>query len=150
LQLGSVILNRLVLGPPLAAALVPTLAIEVAPPAVAGNAYFALREGPDDPFMYALAGFCALSVVAQLRFVPLFRRLPFAATFWAFTFSYTSVATFGLNWVARERPAGAEPIAWVVAGAATVFVAAIAVASARAVVAGRFFPGVPVTSEAPA
>ena len=38
--LGSIILNRLFFRPALPLALIPTLAIEVAPPVVAGNTYF--------------------------------------------------------------------------------------------------------------
>ena len=44
--LGSTILNRLFTRPPLPPALVPTMAIELGIPAVAGSAYFALA-GPD-------------------------------------------------------------------------------------------------------
>ncbi|HWF55409.1 MAG TPA: hypothetical protein VG223_12300 [Solirubrobacteraceae bacterium] len=46
--LGSLILARLVVGPALPAALSPTLAIEVAPPAVGGNAHLALSGGRFD------------------------------------------------------------------------------------------------------
>jgi tellurite resistance protein len=140
MQLGSLILNRLFLGPRMTTALVPTLAIEVAPPAVGGNAYFALHRGADDLVMYAFAGFCVLSVVVQLRFVPVFRSLPFAASFWGFTFSYTAVATFALNWIAHERADQARLLAWIVLVVITAFVGAIAAKSVRAMVRGHFFP----------
>ncbi|HEV7750612.1 MAG TPA: hypothetical protein VGO71_03675 [Baekduia sp.] len=140
MQIGSTILNRLFLGPPLAAALVPTLAIEVAPPAVAGNAYFALHHGPDDVVTYALAGFCVLMVLVQVRLLPLYRAAPFAATFWSFTFSYTAVATYALNWIGHGHPGHERLLAWVTLVAITALVAAIAACSLRAVAAGRFFP----------
>ena len=60
LLLGSVILNRLLFTNLLPAALMPTLAIEVAPPAVAGNAYFALHGLRADTVSYALAGYAIL------------------------------------------------------------------------------------------
>ena len=43
LMLGSLVLNRLMVVKMLPGALVPTLAIELAPPALAGSAYFALH-----------------------------------------------------------------------------------------------------------
>lgn len=140
MQLGSVVLNRLFVGPRLVTALVPTLAIEVAPPAVGGSAYFALHRGPDDLVVYALAGFCVLSVVVQLRLMPLFRSLTFAPGFWGFTFSYSAVATYALNWIARERPGQAELLAGIVLAVITAFVGAIAAKTVGAIVRGRFLP----------
>jgi len=54
--LGSLVLNRLFFRPRLAGALFPTMAIEVAPPAVAGIAYFAITGGATGPVAEALAG----------------------------------------------------------------------------------------------
>jgi tellurite resistance protein len=143
MQLGSTILNRLFMGPPLVAALVPTLAIEVAPPAVGGNAYFALHQGGDDLVLYVLAGFCVLSIIVQVRLLPLFLALRFAPTFWSFTFSYTAVATFALHWIAHGHPGQDRLLAWITLAGMTLFVAAIATWSVRAVAAGRFFPALP-------
>jgi tellurite resistance protein len=148
MQLGSTILNRLFMGPPLATALVPALAIEVAPPAVGGNAYFALHHGATDTVMYVLAGFCVLSVVVQLRLTPLFLRLRFAATFWSFTFSYTAVATFALHWIEQGRPGQARLLGWIALALITAFVAAIAAQSLRAVAGRRFFPAAPAPGDA--
>lgn len=140
MQLGSVILNRLFTGPPLPTALVPTLAIEVAPPAVAGNAYFALHHGPADPLLYALGGFCVLTVAVQVALVPTFRSVPFGVTSWAFTFSYTAVATFALHWLALVDLAGEVWVGGAVLAAVTGLVVVIAAKSLRAIGARRFFP----------
>lgn len=68
------------------------LAIEVAPPAVAGDAYFGLTGGRIDTLAYLLAGYTVLMVLVQLRLLPLYLRLPFTPVFWSFTFSYAAVA----------------------------------------------------------
>ena len=81
--LGSVVLSRLVFRKALPAPLVPTLAIEVAPPAVAGGAYFALHGLRGDTVSDALAGYAVLMVLVQLRLLPLYLRLRFAPGFWA-------------------------------------------------------------------
>lgn len=89
--LGSIILGRLITGPPLPQALQPTLAIEVAPAAVATTAWLTLHDGRIDLVAQLLAGYGVLMVLAQLRLVPLLRRLPFGLGFWSFTFSWAAV-----------------------------------------------------------
>lgn len=126
LLLGSVILNRLLFTTQLPAQLVPTLAIEVAPPAVASNAYFALHGLRADTVSYALAGYAVLMVLVQVRLLPLYLRLRFTPGFWAFTFSWSAVALLALHWLALTHPSGQRPLAWLVCGAVTVLVFAIA------------------------
>lgn len=75
--LGSIILGRLVLGPALPAPLLPTLAIEVAPAAVASLAWFALNGGQVDGVARLLGGYGLLMVLAQVRLLPVCLRLPF-------------------------------------------------------------------------
>jgi tellurite resistance protein len=141
--LGSIVLNRLFLAARLPAPLLPTMAIEVAPPAVAGNAYFALHGLHADTFAYGLAGYAFLMVLVQLRLISLYRQLSFSPGFWAFTFSYSAVAAFGLRWLALEHPSGEALWSWLVTGAATLMVAAIAVRSAGLLRRGAFFPRPP-------
>ena len=140
LLVGSTILNRLFLGPRLPDALLPTLAIQVAPPAVGGNAYFAVHSGPDDALTYMLAGYCLLMVVVQLRLIPLYRRLAFAASFWAFTFSYCAVGTYTLQWIVHAHPAHARLLAWPVLVTISGLVILVALRSALAIRSGTFFP----------
>jgi tellurite resistance protein len=79
--ISSVTLNRMFFRPRLAPALVPTMAIELAPAAVAGNAYFLIHPGPPDQLLLGLSGYAALMVVAQLRLLPLYRTLSFTPSF---------------------------------------------------------------------
>jgi tellurite resistance protein len=141
--LGSVVINRLFLAARLPAALLPTMAIEVAPPAVAGNAYFALHGPHADALAYGLAGYGILMVLVQLRLLSLYRQLSFAPGFWAFTFSWTAVATFGLRWLHVEHPAGEALWSWLTTAAATLLVAAIAARSIGLLRRGAFFPSLP-------
>jgi tellurite resistance protein len=75
----SLTLNRLFFQPRLAPVLLPTMAIELAPAAVAGNAYLLLHPGPPDTVLFTLSGYAVLMVIAQLRFLPLYRTLSFTA-----------------------------------------------------------------------
>jgi tellurite resistance protein len=51
--IGSVTLNRMFFRPRLAPSLFPTMAIELAPAAVAGNAYFVIHTGSPDLLLFA-------------------------------------------------------------------------------------------------
>ena len=140
LVLGSILVGRLIVRPALPAALIPTLAILLAPPAVAGNAYFALTGGRIDPLAYGLAGFAVLMVLVQLRLLPLYLRLPFAPTFWSFTFSYAAAAADALRWIALEHPAGATAMSYTVLAAITALIGGIALRSLVALQRGTFLP----------
>ena len=138
--LGSVVLSRLLFRTALPAPLVPTLAIEVAPPAVAGGAYFALHGLRADTVSYALAGYAVLMVLVQLRLLPLYLRLRFAPGFWAFTFSWCAVAILALRWIELEHPAGQRLLAWLVCSAATVLVGGIAMRTVLEAARGELVP----------
>jgi tellurite resistance protein len=69
LLLGSAILNRLFTRPALPAALVPAMAIETAPPAVAGLAWFALDGRTVNVVACVLGGYAVLMALAQLRLI---------------------------------------------------------------------------------
>jgi tellurite resistance protein len=124
---SSIVLSRLQYRPRLAAALTPTMAIELAPPAVAGSAYFLLHVGRPDPFAYGLAGYAVVMVVAQVRLIPLYRAAAFTSGFWSYTFPWVAMGTLAVRWLALEHPRGERAYAWVVIGLATTLVLAIGV-----------------------
>jgi tellurite resistance protein len=140
LMLGSLIINRLFFTDTLPAAVVPTLAIEVAPPAVAGAAYFALHGPNPDAFAYGVAGYAALMVLVQVRLLPLYVRLSFTPGFWAFTFSWAAAAELALLWLRIERPASEVVWAALAGGAVSLLIAAIAARSLVAIGRGQFLP----------
>ena len=61
--LSSVVLNRLITTKRLPGALQPTMAIEVAPPALAGIAWFALAGRGTNLIAYAIGGYAVLMAV---------------------------------------------------------------------------------------
>jgi tellurite resistance protein len=124
---SSIVLDRLFYRPRLSPDLIPSMAIELAPPAVAGSAYFVLEQGRPGLAGYAIAGYAGIAVIAQLRLVPMYRGLNFSPSFWSFTFPCAAVATLALRWLAAEQPAGEKAYAWIIVAAASALVAAIAV-----------------------
>ena len=144
---SSVALNRLFFRPRLEPSLIPTMAIELAPAAVAGNAYFLIHPGPPDLLLLGLTGYAAVMIIAQLRLLPLYRTLSFSPSFWAFTFPPANMAVFALRWLELEHPAGASAYAWVLVAAITALVGAIAW---RTLVAGARRQLLPSPAGAPA
>ncbi|MFK3978906.1 hypothetical protein ACI2K4_00870 [Micromonospora sp. NPDC050397] len=140
LVLGSLILNRLFTRPALPAALVPTLAIEVAPAAVAGLALLARNGGKIDIWVMLVSGYELLLVIAQIRLLPAYLRLRFAPSFWAFTFSWSAVATVTVHWINENEVPGARVYTYVVLAAISVLIGAIAIRSLVATARGRFLP----------
>jgi tellurite resistance protein len=138
--ISSVALNRLFFRPRLAPQLIPTMAIELAPAAVAGNAYFLIHPGPPDLFLLAVSGYAALMTVAQLRLLPLYRTLSFSPGFWAFTFPPANMALFALRWLQLEHPRGGTAYGWILVAAVTALVGAIAARTVVAVLRGQFLP----------
>lgn len=140
--LGSIVLNRLLFRRWLPDALVPTLAIELAPPAVAGLAYFALTGGATNVLASALGGYTVLMALVQLRFLPRYTRLKFSPGFWAFTFAYAAAVTDALDWITLKRPPAAAAYAVTLLAAITILISAIA---ARTVIAARWGQLVPAS-----
>ena len=137
---GSMILGRLIFRPPLPDALAPTMAIEVAPAAVASLAYFFSHGAHITPFVTALAGYGLLMVVAQIPLLGRYVRLKFSLATWAFTFSWAAVASTLLFWIAAEHVTGGRALAYLVLAAISVLVGAIAARTVVAISQGRLLP----------
>jgi tellurite resistance protein len=140
LTIGSIILGRLILGPQLPAALTPTIAIEVAPAAVATFAWFVIDGHRVDTVVRLLAGYGLLMVVAQLRLLPAYRRLSFTPSFWAFTFSWAAVTFAGLFWLGVTHPTGWRAESYVALALISAFVGAVAVRTGVALRRGQLLP----------
>lgn len=124
--LGSILLLRLFTQAPLPDALSPTMAIEVAPPVVAAQAWLTLNGGRLDLVAAALAGHALLMVLVQVALVPVYRRAPFGPGYWAFAFSCTATVTLGIRWLDIQRVPGRTPLTWLAALAVTAVVAFLA------------------------
>jgi tellurite resistance protein len=136
--LGSVVLNRLITAKSLPAALQPVTAIEVAPPALAGVAWFALAPRGSALIAYAIGGYLVLMALVQVRLLPRYLQLGFSPGFWAFTFSYAIAITLALEWITRTNPPGATGYAIAAITAITVFIGAITARTVIAVAKGQF------------
>jgi tellurite resistance protein len=145
--LAALLLNRLMIRPALPGLLVPTLAIQLAPPVIAGVAYFGVAGSKIDFVAAALGGYAVLMLVVQLRFLPLYARQKFTFGFWAFTFTSAAAAIDALLWLSATRPAGTTAYASVVLGLVTVLIGAIAVRSVIAIARGQFFPRAPTPAQ---
>ncbi len=144
--LGSVIMGRLLFRPMLPPALQPTLAIEVAPAAVASLAWFQLHGGRIDAVTAFLAGYGVLMVIAQLRLLPAFLRLPFMPSTWSFAFSWSAVAAVALVWLEDGQVTGYRVYQYVVLAAVTLLVGGIAVRTVVAIARRRLLPAAPVAT----
>jgi tellurite resistance protein len=138
--ISSLAANRLFFRPRLAPNLIPTMAIEMAPAAVAGNAYFLIHPGSPDLLLLALSGYGAVMTVAQIRLLPLYRTLSFSPGFWSFTFPPANMALFALRWLELEHPAGGSAYAWLLVAAITVLVGAIGARTILAAARGQLLP----------
>jgi tellurite resistance protein len=124
--LGSTILNRLFTRPALPSALIPTMAIELGIPAVAGSAYFAVAGRTVSFAACLLGGYTVLMAQVQVRLIPVYRRLSVTPGSWAFTFAYAAAAADALIWLAITKPPGAAGYAIAVITLLTAFVSWIA------------------------
>jgi tellurite resistance protein len=138
--LSSVIFNRLFTRPALPSALVPTMAIELGIPAVAGLAYFAVAGRTVNFVSCALGGYAVLMALVQVRLIPVYRRLSFTPGFWSFSFAYAAAAADALGWLSITRPPAATGYASVVIALLTAFVSWIAFRTVRLAVRGQLFP----------
>jgi tellurite resistance protein len=147
LFLGPLLFNRLFFRPALPTALAPTLAIQLAPPAVAGVALFALNGPRVSPFACALGGYAVLMALVQLRLLSVYVKLPFSPGFWTFTFSYAVSATDALEWISAKRPTGSPVYAACVLTAVTLLIGVISVRTVVLLFRGRLFPPPPLAAD---
>ncbi|GGF32864.1 hypothetical protein [Subtercola lobariae] len=133
----AVLFARLAFRPGLPDALVPTLAIMMAPPAVAAAAWFEINGGVADLMEQALAALAVVMVLIQLALLPRYLRLKFSLGFWSFTFPTANVVTFAVAWLSIDRPAGWQVIIVVLLVGVTVLIVAIARRSILLWSAGR-------------
>jgi tellurite resistance protein len=137
---GSIILGRLVFRPGLPDALVPTMAIEVAPAAVASLALFFATGGQVTTPLAILAGYGLLMVAAQLPLLPRYLTLSFSLGSWAFTFSYAAVTSATLFWINAEHPWGARAWSYLLLAAVTALVGAVGIRTVIALIHRTLLP----------
>jgi tellurite resistance protein len=149
LVLGSIMLTRLFTQPALPVPLLPTIAIELAPPVVAGNAWFLINGGRADTIAWVLAGYAVLMVMVQLRLVEVYRRVPFALGWWSYSFSYAAAFTVTVRWLAVEQVPGQRPLTYLLLAVLTAALTALLVPTVVKLARGTLLPR-PAASTGPA
>ena len=125
LGIESVLLARMLMGPELAAALRPTLGIQLAPASVGAVAYLSVTKGSPDVFAHALIGYGVLQLLILLRLLPWIGAGGFTPSYWAFTFGITALATAALKLLACGDSGAIADLAAVLFGVANLAVAAV-------------------------
>jgi len=133
--LGTIVFYRLVVGDALEPPMRPTLAILMAPPAVAFLAWLQLggNLGEVGLVLYFIA---LLNFLLLLPQVPGFLKLPFYPSWWAYTFPLAAftVATFRF---AETSGAIGNPVLITLAGLATLVISVVAGRTVLAVIRGE-------------
>ena len=94
----GLLLLRLSFRPTLPGPLVPTMAILVAPPAVATVSLFALTDDAVTLPVQAIAGLGVLLLLVQVALLTRYVRLSFSLGFWSFVFPAAAVVTAAVTW----------------------------------------------------
>ena len=139
LTLGAIILARLFTRPALPTPLVPTLAIELAPPVVAGTAWFTIN-GRVDTVAYLLAGYAVLMVIVQLRLIGLYLTVPFVSGIWAYGFSYAAAFTYSIRWLDAAQVPAQRALTSCLLAVISAGIAALAIGTGITLKRGTFLP----------
>jgi tellurite resistance protein len=140
LVMGSIILLRLFTQPALPIPLMPTISIEVAPPVVAGAAWFQINGSRPDALALGLAGYAVLMVLVQVRLIPIYRRVPFGPGWWSFSFSYAAAFAVAIRWLAVEQVPQQRGLTYALLTVVTAGMAALVLATVRRLMRGTFLP----------
>lgn len=146
LALESVLLHRLLCAPTLAAAVRPTLGVQLAPPTVGCVAYLSVTSGVPDTVAHAMLGYGLLQALVLLRNARWFAEQAFAAGYWAFSFGLTALALAPLTMVSRGSAGATAQIAPVLFALANVGVVALALGTLRLLVDGRLLAAMRVAA----
>jgi tellurite resistance protein len=122
---------RLAFRAPLPGPLVPTMAIMMAPPAVAGLSWFAYDGGRVDVVQQGLLGLAVLFVAVQVAFLPRYVRLAFTLGFWSFAFPSAFVGAYLIVWFSKAPFAGWQAVAIAIVVVVSALILAISILSIR-------------------
>ncbi len=137
--LFTIVFYRIVFHLQLAPKLVPTLFIFIPPPAIGMLSYLNLTGGDLDAFARVLANFTLFLVILLLSLGHRFVKVPFAVSWWAFTFPLDAAAVAILVYAQKT---GSEMMNWIGAGLlgiATVVVVVVLFRTFAALARGQLF-----------
>lgn len=137
---GGILLHHLLGQQRLPTTLLPTMAILIAPPIVASNAWFAINGGRGDGVALGLAGYAVLMAIVQLGLIPTYRTVPFGPGWWSFSFPCAATTGNAIAWLAAEHVDSHHVLAYVLLATSTAFIGYLATRTARALVRRDFLP----------
>ena len=136
IMIQPLILARVVSGPTLPEKLRPTLAIMLAPPAV-GTVALVQLTGGFGAAPLAVFGLAAFMAAVLLTLTPAFARVPFAMSWWAWTFPSAAFAIAALLFAQAWPTPWGGVACWIVLLAVSAVVAIVSTATLRAALAGH-------------
>jgi tellurite resistance protein len=140
LAIESVLLHRLYTVTTLPIPLRPTLGIQLAPATVGAVAYLSINDGVPDLAAHALVGYGLIQALLLLRLLPWIMQQPFAASYWAFTFGATALATAPIRMVGRGDTGAIADLAPILFVGANVAVGLIALGTLWLMLQRRLLP----------
>lgn len=139
ITIQPLLLHRLFYGEALPPKLMPALAILLAPPSVGAMAFASLQGGRFETPAWIMAGIAGFIALVLLSLLPRFARLPFAPSWWAYTFPSAAFALMLIQ-ISAARPAEAHAVTgWIALSAASVIVALVALRTIKAAIGGHLF-----------
>ncbi|MBK1671036.1 hypothetical protein CKO28_23800 [Rhodovibrio sodomensis] len=139
LPLFTIVLYRLIFHDPLPPQVAPLLFILIAPPAAGFIAYMQLNGGTLDVLGYVLAASALFIALVLAGIAGLFLRLPFALSWWAFTFPAAALSCAMTQMHALLPGAATHAVALAALAFATAIIALVTLRTLAALVAGRLF-----------
>lgn len=139
IAIQPVLLHRLFYGESLPPKLMPALAILLAPPSVGCMAMAALQGGTIEAPAWIMAGIAGFIALVLLSLLPRFARLPFAPSWWAYTFPSAAFALMLIQIIAARPAEAPAAIGWIALSAASVIVTLVAFRTLVAALGGHLF-----------
>lgn len=130
------ILYRISTGPILPAKMWPALVILLAPPAVGSLALALLTDG-FGPGPLAIYGYAVLVAAVMLLLVPNFRTVPFAMSWWGYTFPSAAFVTASMKASHAHPFPLMTPVLWLLIGFVSLVVALVFGATVKAFLSGN-------------
>ncbi|WP_348271036.1 dicarboxylate transporter/tellurite-resistance protein TehA [Methylobacterium sp. Leaf86] len=140
LAIESVLIHRLLTAPALAAALKPTLGIQLAPAPVAALSYLSVTAGSPDIVVHALLGYGLLQGLVLVRLSRWIWTGAFTPGYWAFTFGATALGTVPLRLLQRGDGNAVATLAPLLFVIANLVVIAVAIATLRLALRNELLP----------
>lgn len=133
-----IVLQRVLLAErPLPERLLPTLAIFIAPPAVAMLSWEALTGATDGPVVRVLYAAAMMFVILLLAQAARLRTVPFALPYWAYTFPLAAASAAAIAMAGAQPGWGYDAIAGTLLGLTTLLLVAVASLTLRAAARGE-------------